>query len=389
MTGRTSPVRARWSVSTIFFVNGAVLASWVPHIPAVKAAHALGDGALGLVLLSMAAGSVLALTLAGWLVGRIGSRATTSMAAIALCLTLPLPILSPAIPLLALSLVLVGASNATLDVAMNAQAVLVEREYGRPIMSSFHGLFSLGGLAGAALAGLAIGLGVPPAYHVVVSAVVALLAVGRALRWLVPSDAADASASPVFARPSGVLFGLGVLAFFGLLAEGAMADWSAVYLRDTLETTPAVAVAGFAAFSLAMAAGRFRGDRLVSLLGPGRLLGASGAVAACGLGGALLVGAPAAAVIGCGLVGLGISNVIPVLFSAAGHVRGIQAGTALAAVATIGYLGLLAGPPLIGLTAHVTSLPVALGLVSAFCAAIGVGGRALVPAVIPARSAPS
>src|SRR6266566_6245453 len=208
---RMTRVRARRSVSTIFFVNGAVLASWVPHIPAVKAAHGLGDGALGLVLLSMAAGSVLALTLAGWLVGRIGSRATTSMAAIALCLTLPLPILSPAVPLLALSLVLVGASNAILDVAMNAQAVLVEREYGRPIMSSFHGLFSLGGLAGAALAGLAIGLGVPPACHVVASAAVALLAVGRALRWLVPSDVADASASPVFARPSGVLFGLGVL----------------------------------------------------------------------------------------------------------------------------------------------------------------------------------
>src|SRR5439155_1073941 len=297
MTGRATPARARRSVSTIFFVNGTVLASWVPHIPAVKAEHAIGDGALGLVLLSMA--------------------------------------------------------------------------------------------AGAALAGLAIGLGVPPTCHVVASAAVALLAVGRALRWLVPSDAADARPTPVFARSTGVLFGLGVLAFFGLLAEGAMADWSAVYLRDTLETTPAVAAAGFAAFSLAMAAGRFRGDRLVSLLGPGRLLGASGAVAACGLGGALLVGAPAAAVVGCGLVGFGISNVIPVLFSAAGHVRGIQAGTALAAVATIGYLGLLAGPPLIGLTAHVTSLPVALGLVSAFCAAIGVGGRALVPAVIPARSAPS
>src|SRR5207247_7760955 len=140
-----------------------------------------------------------------------------SMAAIALCLTLPLPILSPAIPLLALSLVLVGASNATLDVAMNAQAVLVEREYGRPIMSSFHGLFSLGGLAGAALAGLAIGLGVPPAYHVVVSAVVALLAVGRALRWRVPSGAAAPGPRPVLPPRRGGRFGLGVLAFFGLL----------------------------------------------------------------------------------------------------------------------------------------------------------------------------
>src|SRR5207245_11355153 len=159
--------------------------------------------------------------LAGWLVGRIGSRATTSMAAIALCLTLPLPILSPAIPLLALSLVLVGASNAMLDVAMNAQAVLVEREYGRPILSAFHGLFSLGGLAGAALAGLAIGLGVPPACHVVVSAAVALGAVVRAVRWVVPLDGADARGTPAFARPAGAIFGLGLLAFVGLLAVAA------------------------------------------------------------------------------------------------------------------------------------------------------------------------
>jgi len=230
---------------------------------------------------------------------RIGSRATTSMAAIALCVTLPLPVISPAIPLLALSLVSLARANATLDVAMNAQAVLVEREYGRPIMSSFHGLFSLGGLAGAALAGLAIGLGVhPPAtwsraprspswrWAACSAGSCRRMPPTRAPPPSSPDPAACSSASrPRLLRPPG---------------GGAMADWSAVYLRDTLETTPAVAAAGFAAFSLAMAAGRFRGDRLVSLLGPGRLLGASGALAAFGLGGALLAGAPAAAVAGVG-----------------------------------------------------------------------------------------
>src|SRR5215470_2102791 len=153
-------MRSRLAVSTIFLVNGVVLASWVPHIPAVKAAHALSDGALGLVLLAMAVGAVLALPLAGWLVGRAGSRRVTTVAALALCGALPLPVLSPDVPSLALSLLFLGACNATLDVAMNAQAVAVEQQHGRAIMSSFHGLFSLWGLAGAAVAGGLMALGI-------------------------------------------------------------------------------------------------------------------------------------------------------------------------------------------------------------------------------------
>ena len=368
-------VGARRAVSTIFFVNGAVLASWLPHIPAVKARHAISDGQLGIVLLSMAVGAMGALPLAGWLVARAGSRLVTSVAAIALCLALPLPLVSPSIMLLALALVVLGACNATLDVAMNAQAVLVEERYARPIMSTFHGLFSLGGLAGAAVAGSVMTLGVHDLPHVVGTAIVSLVVVGGSLRSLMPSAEQHASPGRVFARPTGALLGLGALAFCGLLAEGAMGDWSAVYLHDTLGSSPALAAAGFAAFSLAMAAGRFGGDRLVARFGPERVLRASSAVAALGLAAALVIGRPIAGIVGCGLVGLGISNVIPILFSAAGRMPGIHAGTALAAVATTGYFGFLAGPPVIGLAAELWGLRLALGIVSVLCALITVGAR--------------
>jgi len=370
---QTTPARARFAVSAIFFTNGLVLASWLPHIPAVKARHAISDGELGIVLLAMAVGAVLALPSAGWLVGRAGSRRVTSAAALALCLALPLPILSGNVALLALSLLVLGACNATLDVAMNAQAVAVEQRYGRAIMSSFHGLFSLGGVAGAIVASGAMASGVGDLAHVAGTAASSLLAVGCCLPWLLPSTVRTASAAGTFAAPTRALIGLGALAFCGLLAEGAMGDWSAVYLHDTLGSSPALAATGFAAFSLAMAAGRFAGDRLVGHFGSERVLRASSAAAAVGLAGALVIGRPGAAIVGCGVVGLGIANVIPILFGAAGRTEGVQPGTALAAVATTGYLGFLAGPPAIGLAAEAFGMSIALGIVGVLCALVAVG----------------
>lgn len=337
----------------------------------------MSDGQLGLVLLSMAAGSVLALPAAGWLVGRLGSRVMTAAAGVALCLALPLPVASPSVALLSLSLALLGACNGLLDVSMNAQAVDVEQSVGRPIMSSFHALFSLGGVAGALLAGGAMAIGVGDVAHVGVSAVVALSAAVVALPGLVRPQAAREHAGPVVARPSGTLLTLGILALLGLLAEGAMADWSAVYLHDTLGSSPSVAAIGFAAFSLAMGAGRFTGDALVGQFGPRRVLRGSSAVAAGGLGAALLLGHPAIGVVGCALVGLGIANIIPVLFSAAARVPGVPPGRALAAVATTGYLGFLAGPPLIGVVAEVAGLAAGLGLVSGACALVALKAGAL------------
>jgi fucose permease len=356
-------------------VNGVVLASWVPHIPAVKTRFGLSDGALGFLLLAMAIGAVVALPLSGWLVGRYGSRAMTSTCALALCLVLPLPLLAPTVVAAGLSLVLFGGCNALLDVSMNAQAVEVERRHGRAIMSSFHALFSGGGLVGAALAGSVMALGVGDVPHVLGVALVSLIAVGAALPRLLASPPSAGPSGPVLVRPTGPLARLGALAFCGLLAEGAMADWSAVYLHDGLGSGPAVAALGFAAFSLAMAIGRAAGDAVVARFGPERILRTSTAMAALGLTAALLIAEPVVGIAGCGLVGLGISNVIPILFSAAGHTPGVPPGTALAAVATAGYAGFLAGPPLIGLVADWAGIGVGLGVVSLLCALIAAGGR--------------
>lgn len=367
---------ARWAVSTIFFLNGMVLASWVPHIPAVKVQHTLSDGQLGLVLLSMAVGSVCTLPVAGWLVGRFGSRHMTTWAILACCFVLPLPVMSVNVLLLCISLGLFGVCNSTLDVAMNAQAVEVEQRYQRAIMSSFHALFSLGGLVGAAIAGFVMSFNVGAIQHVVSTTLVSVLIAVVLVRWLLPSAPQATASGSTFIKPTGALFRLGGLAFLGLLAEGSMADWSAVYLQHDLHTSAAAASFGFAAFSLTMAVGRFSGDYLVNRFGPARVLQASSMVAACGLGVGVLSGEPVMAIVGFGLVGLGIANIIPVLFSAAGQVHGVAPGIALAAVASTGYCGFLAGPPLIGLAAEFTSLTVGLCLVSACCALIAISARA-------------
>lgn len=364
--------RSRLAVATIFFVNGAVLASWVAHIPGVKERHGIGDGSLGFVLLFMALGAVLALPLGGWLVDRFGSRLITSLAALVFCLALPWPLLSRDVTCLVTALVLLGACNAVLDVSMNAQAVAVERRYQRSIMSSFHALWSLGGVVGAALSGLAMSLDALPERYLVATAIVAAAFVSGTLGWLVPSEPRRDGAAHIVGPPSRRLLGLGLVAFLGLLAEGAMGDWSAVYLHDALGQSGAAAATGFAAFSLAMAVGRLWGDRLADGLGPRALLRASGAVAAAGLGVALIAGEPRVALAGFAAVGLGIANIIPVTFRSAGRVSDVPAGTALAAVATTGYLGYLAGPPLIGLVAETTSLPLGLGIVSACCALVAV-----------------
>jgi MFS family permease len=370
-------ISTRLAVSILFFVNGAVLASWLPHIPAVKARLTSGDGQLGLVLLAMAAGAVVALPAAGPLIARFGSRTVSTLAALGLCLAMPLPVLSPSLAALVASLVMLGACNGLLDVAMNTQAAAVEQRTGRPIMSSFHALFSLGGVAGALAAGGAMSLGAGDTTHVVAAAAVALAAVLVALPALVPARPPDARPASSFAWPPRALVMLGSLTLLGLLAEGAMADWSAVYLRDTLGATPALAALGFAAFSLAMGVGRLSGDALVERLGPRRVLRASSTLAALGLGGALVVGRPAAGLVGCALVGLGIANVVPVLFSAASRVPGLEPGRTLAAVATTGYLGFLAGPPLIGAVAEIAGLAVGLGLVSVACAVVAVQAGSL------------
>ena len=372
MTTDVRPTASRCAVSALFFVNGAILASWVPYVPMVKQRLGIGDGLLGVVLLFMAIGALGALPFAGTLVGRLGSRTVSVGAGLGLCLSLPLPILAPTLFLVALALLFFGAFNSTLDVAMNAQAVEVEQRRGRALMSSFHAMFSVGGLAGALLSSVIIAAGVGAADHILTAALlgsVAILIARSALIAVAPSP------SPVFVRPTRGLLGLGVLALCALLAEGAIGDWSAVYLMDSRGASQSVAAAGFAAFSLAMAGGRFAGDHVSRWLGAACLLRLSGALAAGGLLLALIVKEPVIAIAGFGLVGLGVANLIPVIFSAAGRAYAVAPGHGLAAVATTGYVGFLAGPPAIGLAAEVAGLPAALGIVALACAAVAIAAR--------------
>jgi MFS family permease len=334
--------RARLATATLFFANGCGLGSWVPHIPDVKIWHGLSEGALGLALLMIAAGAVAALPVAGALTARFGSRPISRAAALWFCVVLPLPLLAPDMGTLLAAFVLLGIGTGALDVAMNAHAVLIEERYGRPIMSSFHGLFSLGGLVGSALAG-----------------------------------------GPLFALPRGHFVALGAIAFVALLAEGAMGDWSAVYIRMNLSAAASTAAYGFAAFSLAMAIGRLTGDQLVARYGAAAMLIGGALIGAGALAVALIIGDPFAAVVGFAGMGIGLSNIIPVVFSAAGRLPGLAPGIGIAAVSTTGYFGFLAGPPLIGLIAEVSSLPIGLGVVAVLVSLIVVGVTTLQRGQVP------
>ena len=360
----------RLAVLGVFFVNGVVIGTWVVRIPAIKDELGLGEGLLGVALLGAAVGALLAMPLVGALVSRFGSRRVVGTTALLLTLSLVLPALAPSLLFLALALAMLGAANGGLDVAMNAQAVAVERGYGRPIMSSFHAAWSFGGLAGAALGGLLASRAVGPLPHFSTVAILAAIAFACAYGALLPSRAdASEEGAPAFARPTRALLGLGIMAFCVLLGEGAMGDWSAVYLDDTLGTGPGFAAAGYAAFSLSMAFGRLFGDRLTERLGPVTLVRSCGALAAVGLGVALAAAQPLVALVGFACAGAGFSIVFPTALSAAGRTGDMSTGPALAAVSTAAYTGFLIGPPFIGFLAELTGLGYALYLVVTLSAA--------------------
>jgi MFS family permease len=363
--------RARRAVLAVFFINGFALGGWFVRIPAVQDRLGVGEGLLGVALLGAAVGALLSMTVTGALISRLGSRRVVGTTAVLLAASLVPLALAPNVPLLALALVLAGAGNGALDVSMNAHAVAVEERYGRRIMSSFHASFSFGALAGSVLGGGVAYLGVGVLPHFLAVFVLAALATVPAYRGLLPSDAdAAEGGTPAFARPTRALFGLGVISFCVLLGEGAMSDWSAVYLDNALRTGPGFAAAGYAAFSLAMALGRLFGDGLTERFGPTRLVRLCGAVAALGLGCALAVGDPGFALVGFACAGAGFSVVFPLALSAAGQTGDVATGPALAAVSTAAYTGFLVGPPTIGFLAELAGLGVALYLVVGLSTAV-------------------
>jgi MFS family permease len=362
---------ARGAVAAVFFLNGVLFGSWAARIPAIRDRLDLSHGELGIALAFLPLGAIVAMPLAGALAARVGSRRATRIALGLVCAATAVVALAPSLAALALLALALGVGMGALDVSMNLHGVTVERRYGRPILAGFHAAFSIGGLAGAGLGALAAGAGIEARAHL---AVVAVASAAVGLVWsrrLLPgtADAAERS-DPVFARPPRKLWALGALAFSCLLIEGASADWSGVYLKEELGTGAALAALGFTAFSVTMTAGRLVGDRLVAAAGAVRIVRAGGLLAAAGFGLALVAEHPAAALVGFACLGAGMASIVPIVFRAAGQVPGPAAGISLAAVSTVGYLGFLIGPPVIGGVAEVVGLPAALGAIVALALAV-------------------
>jgi MFS family permease len=354
----------RAGVTVVFFINGALFASWASRIPALSDRVGATTGALGLALLAPAVAAIIAMPIVGRLLPGRSSRTFCLFSAAALMVAVLLPGLARSVPALALSLFAVGLCSSTMDLAMNAQGVAIERRMGRPILSSLHAAFSFGGFAGAALGAVAAALSVAPLPHLAFAAVLfgipGLLAIRPLLR---DDEDADAHAPALTLRrlPSRLAL-LGVACFFCLMAEGGSSDWSAKLVRDGLAGSAAFGAITYAVFSIAMASGRLVADPLWKRWGSVGLLRRSGALAAVGFAAGLAIGTVGSALLGFAALGLGLAAVVPTLFRAGADQPGVPTGPALAAVSSLGYLGFMAGPPLIGGVAQLTSLRFACSL---------------------------
>jgi predicted MFS family arabinose efflux permease len=356
----------------MFFMVGATYATWGIHIPTIRERFGLSEAWLSLAMFAVAGGAILASGRIGRWVSAVGSMRATTIAGLCFALTTAGILLMPSFWLLLLWLIAFGMANAAVDVSMNAQAATVESLRPTPIMSTLHGMFSLGGMAGAAGGGWVLAQGVTPLAHTLGMAAIVVVVTLLARPALLPDPPAADHPSAKRARPGRALMLLGALAFFGLLGEGAMYDWTTVYMRDVSEAPIALASAGYAVFSGGMATARFTGDFLRARLGDAALLTASAWLAFAGIVLALVWPAPLVTLAGFAMMGIGAANMVPIFFIAASRLDGVAPAEAIAAVARLAYVGLLIGPVLIGGVAHLSDLRWGMSLI-----AVTMGGIAL------------
>ena len=363
------------STRIAFFIAGFGIAAWAPLVPYAKARAGLDEGTLGLLLLCLGVGSILAMPMAGMLASRFGCRKVATGGTLLICLALPLLATVSSIPALIAALFIFGAGLGTVDSTVNLQAVIVERASGQNMMSGFHGLFSLGGIVGAAGVSGLLGLGISPLGATLVVIVILLIALAKAAPHLLPygSD----SSGPAFAVPHGIVLFIGAMCFIVFLAEGAALDWSAVFLAQERGIDKAYAGLGYAAFALTMTAGRLTGDSIVRRLGATRVIVFGGLTAAAGLFLATFAPSWESALLGYALLGAGCSNIVPVLYTAVGKQTVMPESIAVPAITTLGYAGILAGPAVIGFIAHGSSLSFAFGLMAVLLVAVAIGGKVL------------
>jgi MFS family permease len=373
----------RRAVAATFLLSGALFGILAGRIPAFVDRFELSEDRLGLLLLCVAAGSVVSFPLAGHLSDRHGAAwvtQRTSAAALAVLVVLPL---CPNVALLGLALVLFGSAQGSLDVAMNAWAAEVERHLGRPVMSSFHAMFSLGGGLGAATGFLAAGEGMGTGSHFLIAALMlGLPCLGLAtITWA----STRSSGGFVLAVPRGTLAVVGAIAFCAAIGEGAVADWSAVYLHGVKAMSEGQAALGYAAFSAAMVAARLAGDGAIRRFGPVQSARVGGLLAAAGMAIVIAGGGLAISLAGFACIGLGYAVIFPLAYSRAANDPHMPPGRAIAAVATLGYGGMLMGPPMVGFFASVTSLGHAFWLIALMALLIAALAGYLRPAAPAAK----
>jgi len=365
----------RMSTRIAFLIAGLLMSAWAPLVPLVKARAGLDDGGLGLLLLGLGGGSIVAMPFAGYLTAHYGCRPVVIWATIVLCAVLALLSTVAWLPGLVIAVTIFGASMGMLDCAMNIQSVIVEKNSGQALQSGFHGLYSVGGIlgAGAMTALLTLGL------HPLIAALCIVATVLGALYKAAPAFLTYGTerGGPMFAVPRGIVLLLGTLCFIVFLTEGAMLDWSAVFLVSSRGLEPSIAGLGYASFAAAMTVGRLTGDAIVSKLGGVRVVALGGLCAAAGMIVSLGIDGWPASLVGYALVGAGCSNIVPVIFTAVGRQQRMPQAVAIPAVISMGYAGILIGPVFIGAVAHLSTLSFALGGLIVFLVFVSATARFL------------
>jgi MFS family permease len=356
---------SRVAVKLIFFINGFIHANLAARFPRLQELFSISDGTLGFVLLSSSVGALLAMPFTGWLIIRNGSRRITIFSIFLYCIFVPLIPLMPGLVGLIIIFFIGGLTAGMLDVSMNSQAVMVEQQHEKPIMTSFHALFSIGMFAGAFCGSLFIELQTSLFIHLIVIVGVSLASAAWASYHLIHDKPKTKEVDgPAFRLPNAAMVSIGVIAFCCMLGEGAMADWSTNYMENIAHANKSIAPFGLSAFALAMTIGRFFGDGARIRLGDRKLMIFCGLVSIVGISITLLFNNPYSVITGLFIVGIGLSSIVPIAYSIAGNTKELPPGVGLAMVTTVGYSGFLFGPPLIGLLANWQSLRIALSLVA-------------------------
>ncbi len=344
----STAIRGRWAVAAMFFINGFILGSWAPQIPEFATRLAISEFVLGLLILCFGLGAVVAMVMAGHLIARYGSQRTLRLFACVAIFGLLIVALAPNVPVAAMALFLFGGSIGAMDVSMNSNAVVVERKLARAVMSSSHGFWSLGGFAGGGIGGILI-QNYGHLAHAGLVTLIALAGIGVALRYVVADDQHVAQEHKKFSLPRDpTIYVIGFMALLCMNSEGAVLDWAALYLRQELGTDIATAGFAFAAFSGAMAVMRFAGDGIRNRYGAVATFRISAVISAAGMLVAGLAPWPWVSIAAFAFCGLGIANMVPILFSAAGNHPGLSSGAGMSVVTTMGYSGILVAPSLIG-----------------------------------------